>query len=110
VPSSEHKFHRQHAVFVPDDKTGGDASGQTGTEHRYESFDQTNLVSQIQAIQKDAPSRAFFEYIELGTTGLLPALEHAEIVPVWPQNPNPFNVELEEELHDIIDPENWTTC
>jgi hypothetical protein len=52
-------------------------------------------TARIRDMQQDTISRAYFEYFELGTTGLLLALEEAGIVPRLPGNPNPIDTAFE---------------
>lgn len=74
-------------LAAPDTGQGSDSSG-------------TELgATKIRAIQEDNIARTYFRFFELGTTGLLSALEAAGVVPPLPENPNPFDAELQEEQH-----------
>ena len=93
------ELHQFGVPFAPDKGSGGDSSGLSEAEHPHR-LEQGIVVSQIRAIQKDTIARTYFELVELGTTGLLSALELSEIVPLVPENSNPFSAEGEEELHE----------
>lgn len=85
-------------VFAPDTGVGSDPSdsiqGNEGGAHK------DHIISSIRGIQEDTTARTYFELVALGTTNLLSALEKSDVLPYAPENPNPFNVELDEAQHE----------
>jgi hypothetical protein len=98
MSNPEHSLYQPREVFAPDTGVGSGPSdsiqGNEGGAHK------DYVVSSIRGIQEDTTARTYFELVALGTTNLLSALEKSDVLPYAPEDPNPFNVELDEAQHE----------
>lgn len=98
MASPEHPFHQQRTVFSSQDNTGGPFGGSAQSENSLVE-NKDAVIAFLKEIEKDTLSKVHFRYFELGP--LLSALEEAGIVPSEPQNPNPFDPEVDEKSHEV---------